>query len=162
MRVGVLSDTHDNLPLVEVAARFFREEGIHRVLHLGDVTSRAALAPLQAFDLTLVRGNNDRRLPNLPPVWAGELDGVPVAAVHGDDRPLLARLIASGEHRFVLHGHSHRASDTLVGTTRVVNPGALQRARVKSVVVLEPREGRVTFRQVTPRGVAPWSPSAGP
>lgn len=159
MPVGVLSDTHDNVALVEVAARFFRERGVRLVIHLGDVTHEATLEALRGFTHIVLRGNNDLSLAHLPISWEGTLDGVPVAATHGHDKALLHRLIASGAYRVVLHGHSHRARDERVGATRVVNPGALQRARVKSVALLAPREDRVSFFEVRPDGARPWRPA---
>jgi len=36
MKIGVISDTHDNLPLIEKAVKIFNEKGVKLVLHAGD------------------------------------------------------------------------------------------------------------------------------
>ncbi|HWG90953.1 MAG TPA: metallophosphoesterase [Candidatus Thermoplasmatota archaeon] len=160
MKVGILSDTHDNLPLVEAAARFFRDEGIERVLHLGDVTKPRSLEPLKGFRLTTVQGNNDGALPELPVSWAGEVGGVPVAATHGHLSDFLQELVASRRYAFVFRGHSHKAGVTREGETTVVNPGALHRAAVKSVCVLDTATRGLAFYAVEAHRVAPWTPPA--
>lgn len=59
MKLGVLSDTHDNVPLVHQAAAFLRREAPARILHLGDVTTPATVAAFAGLPVTFVRGNND-------------------------------------------------------------------------------------------------------
>ena len=60
-----------------------------------------------------------------------------MAVTHGDDGPLLRRLVDAQDHDYVLLGHSHVAGEQRVGRVRLVNPGALHRARVKTVALLD-------------------------
>jgi hypothetical protein len=53
------------------------------------------------------------------------LAGKRVFMIHGDQRSELEKRTASGDYDFVLHGHTHRFRDERVGSTRVINPGAL-------------------------------------
>lgn len=143
MKVGVISDTHDNIVLARVAADLFRERACERVLHLGDVTTRRVLAPFD--DPVVLRGNNDP--PSLGVAeWVDRVEGVRVGAYHGH---LPWR---GGEVDLLLHGHSHRRRNEVVGRTRIVNPGALHRAAVRTVAIVELPAMDVTFFEVTPEG----------
>ena len=57
--------------------------------------------------------------------WIEEIDGLRLAAMHGDDTRRLNALITSGVHNIVFRGHSHERLDTQIGSTRVINPGAI-------------------------------------
>jgi len=61
VKVGILSDSHDNRGAAEGALLLFRAEGVGMVLHLGDVCSPAVLAAYgdPAIPLRGVFGNND-------------------------------------------------------------------------------------------------------
>jgi predicted phosphodiesterase len=55
---------------------------------------------------------------------------------HGDRLSDLRRLGAL-EPDYLLFGHSHRPTDERRGPTRRINPGALHRAKVRTVAVLD-------------------------
>ena len=137
-RIGVLSDTHNNVAHLEAALERFRARGVQQLIHCGDVTSPLMLEKFQGFWVWLVRGNNDydwsgfrseaRRLGNI--TYCGKdadlnFDGHKVAACHGDDESLLSMLSRAGLHEWVFYGHSHRKDLDEVNRTRVLNPGAL-------------------------------------
>lgn len=159
MRVGLLSDTHDNLALVAQAADFLRAQAPDLVLHLGDVTEPETLRALAGLPVRVLLGNNDdaedlsdaARALGLPPPafeWEAELDGVHVAAHHGHLAPRLTR-----EPDVLLHGHTHRRRVAHQGRTLVVNPGALHRAATKTIAMLELPSMRVAFFRVDREGV---------
>ena len=60
-----------------------------------------------------------------------------LAFLHGDDLALLRDVERSGAYAFLFHGHTHVAGERASGPTRVVNPGALHRASVKSCLLLD-------------------------
>ncbi|MCD6495052.1 metallophosphoesterase family protein, partial [Candidatus Bipolaricaulota bacterium] len=39
MKIGIISDTHDNMPKIAAAVRLFNEEHIDLVVHAGDFIS---------------------------------------------------------------------------------------------------------------------------
>lgn len=162
--VGLVSDTHDALPLVEQAVAFFRDRAVHEVLHLGDITLPETVARFRGLPTRFVRGNNDvdpalreaLRREGFPPLdvsWSGVVEGVRVGATHGHLRQAMAGL--QPRVQVLLHGHSHRRRAERVGGTLVVNPGALFRAHVKTVALLELPEMRVSFYEVRADGVFP-------
>lgn len=150
MILGLVSDTHDNVPLCEPVAAFFRDRGAEMVFHLGDVTDPATLDPFEGLPLVVVRGNNDGE--PWPDTWQQPLAGLRVGATHGHHRGHLARLIQ--ECDIVLHGHTHRHRAQRDGRALVVNPGALHRATVHTCALLELPSKTVVFYRVEENGVS--------
>jgi putative phosphoesterase len=152
--VGVVGDTHDQTGLVEVVADVFREAGVERVVHAGDVVSPRTVEPLETFDLVVVEGNGDDRRGlraraeaegwTCTKVWRGTHEGESLAAVHGH-RPRKLEALLDEEPDWLFRGHNHRPRDETRGATRVVNPGALWRVRVPSAAVVDVEAGEVTF-----------------
>lgn len=151
MRIGLVSDTHDNLPLAIQAAALFRREGVERVFHLGDVTDPATLAPFEVFPLVVLQGNNDAE--PWPTSWREEIAGLRVGATHGHLRPLLRELTVGCD--VVLHGHTHQRRAERVGEALVVNPGALYRTPRPTVALLDLPGRELRFFQVDPDGTRP-------
>ena len=136
MQVGIVSDTHDNLTIVERAVETFERQGVDAVVHCGDVVAPFSAAPFDAdFDFYAVRGNNDGEWALASAVEAfgtylgemGELtfDGVDFAVYHGTSAPIVDALVDCGRYDYVLHGHTHEyAREERNGTVRI-NPGGI-------------------------------------
>jgi predicted phosphodiesterase len=58
--------------------------------------------------------------------------------------------VAEGAN-YLLHGHTHEPRDERIESTRVINPGALFRARRYTVALLEPEKDRLQFVDVGSR-----------
>ncbi len=157
MKIGVLSDSHENVGNLEIALAAYRGEGIIQVIHCGDMTTAATAHSLDGFEVVYVDGNMDQGLPDIYrtlrdlnshsvvlPTYEGVLEGVSIGVTHGDNENELRRLIDSGMHQYVFHGHTHRRRDDMQGTTRIYNPGALGglqfESRSYSIVDLETGE----------------------
>ena len=61
MLVGVVSDTHDNVPAVERAVEIFEGEGegVDAVIHCGDVIAPPVVGLFEGLEVHAVLGNND-------------------------------------------------------------------------------------------------------
>ena len=165
MKIGLLSDTHDNLKGARAAADFFSREGITTLLHCGDVCGPPVVEALEGFTVYFAQGNVDR-LPALglavealqgPGRLARYhelmLDGLRVALLHGHDGGLLHYLVDSGGYAYVFHGHTHRRADQQTGSTRVINPGALGglRRQSRSVCIVDLGTGAAQFAEIRPQ-----------
>jgi uncharacterized protein len=149
MRIGVLSDTHGRQRAAAAALRILRERGISTVLHCGDIDDTDTVQLFEGFAAHFVFGNCDWDHAGLRRAAAAigatlqepfghlELEGVKIAFLHGDDRRLLHDVEQSGAFDFLFYGHTHQAEEHRTGPTRVVNPGALHRARTKTFVILD-------------------------
>jgi putative phosphoesterase len=164
MKIGVLSDSHENVGNLEIALAAYRAEGIIQVIHCGDMTTAATARSLDGFEVVYVDGNMDQGLPEIYrtlrdlnshsvvlPTFEGELEGVSIGVTHGDDENELRRLIDSGKHRYVFHGHTHRRRDDTQGTTRIYNPGALGGLQFesRSYSILDPATGEITLIEIS-------------
>jgi len=137
MLIGLMSDTHNNRPGVRYALDIFDALGIEVIFHAGDLISAQILEEFSDFSLFLCFGNGDD--PLMIASKAGSvsekflcdemldlnLAGKRVFMIHGDYKTELEKRIASGDYDYVIHGHTHRYRDERVGSTRVINPGAL-------------------------------------
>ena len=66
-----------------------------------------------------------------------ELEGRRIGMQHGDDARSLRSLEQSGHYDLLFYGHTHLAEQHSTGPTLVVNPGALHRARTKSLALID-------------------------
>jgi len=165
MRIGLLSDPHADLRALGAALHLFRQAGIVQLLHCGDVCGPAVVEALDGFSVHVALGNMDRAPGLARAVEACQglgrlarchfllLDGVQVALLHGDDQGLLRRLVSSRRFAYVFHGHTHRRADRRVGSTRVINPGALggTRREPRSVCLLDLALGQARFVELSGR-----------
>ena len=172
MKVGLISDTHDNLPNLGAALEVLRAEGVRTILHCGDICGPEIIRTLvnppaevsdgtqsNGFDAWISQGNMDRHVGLARVVGEGfgrgrllwlqklTLGGYPLAMIHGDNDEVLRGLIASGEYAYVFHGHTHRRRDQVMGRTRVINPGALggMRRETRSFCILDLAAGKARF-----------------
>src|SRR5207244_11682389 len=73
-----------------------------------------------------------------------DVDGVKIAWLHGDDKRLMHQVEESGEFDYLFYGHTHVADERRTGDTRVINPGALHRARPKTLLILDVETAETT------------------
>ena len=61
MLIGLISDTHDNLPMIEKAVKRLNEEKVELVLHAGDYVAPFVIPKFKALNCKLIGvfGNND-------------------------------------------------------------------------------------------------------
>ncbi|MBF0163532.1 MAG: YfcE family phosphodiesterase [Magnetococcales bacterium] len=139
MKIGVISDSHDHLEHMARATARFRELGVTRILHAGDIVCPAMILSMAGFEVAAVFGNNDGERAGLMRAMTrihGRLEGefleldAPgglgrIALYHGTTSGLRDALIDSGGYRLVITGHTHRVVNERRGETLVLNPGSL-------------------------------------
>ena len=133
MRIGVVSDTHNQLRNVRRIVELFNAARVDRVVHTGDITQARTLEVLAGLEAPLVGvfGNNDEREPLRATARAAgiQLEEPPLSLAWHERRLLVvhdphflsgAQLAA---HDVVLHGHTHRPVHERRGGALVFNPG---------------------------------------
>ena len=160
MLIGILSDTHDRVDAMAAAMELLRARGAEFYVHCGDVGSERVIDHLAGVPAAFVFGNTDwdrtslsRYAEKLGVACHGafadlELGGKRVAVIHGDDFRLRQRLLAEQRHDYLFQGHTHVRADERVGRTRLINPGALHRAREKTVALLDTAADKVSHLAV--------------
>jgi len=136
MIIGLISDTHDRLPLIERAVKRLKEERVKLVLHAGDYISPFTAKPFANLDVPIIGvfGNNCAETETLRRVYSevgadlrGDFaevkeDGLRIALTHGHIKSEMDKAM-SGEYDVVVRGHSHRASIGEENGILVINPG---------------------------------------
>jgi len=143
LKIGVISDTHDNLAYAMRWAEFFKKENVDAVIHLGDNNSPFIFKNI--FDKFqgrgfAVLGNNDgdrlliSKLAGLfnikisEYIAVHEIDGMKFVLMHGFGSPEQTRMIVeslakSMNFSAVLYGHTHEPKVENQYGTLILNPG---------------------------------------
>ncbi len=132
MLIGIISDTHDNMPQIKRAVDLFNERKVEHVVHAGDFTSPFTFRILR--DLTCgftgIFGNNDGDKLLLQKMSRGrvfpqphifELEGRKIVLMH--EHHIADALADSGHYDIVIYGHTHKPEIRKVKNTLVINPG---------------------------------------
>ena len=134
MKIGVVSDTHNNLKNVGRIVELFNQCDVERVIHTGDITQAKTLDVLAHLRAPLwgVYGNNDQERESLTkavarhgfnfrdPPFEFELHGRDIVVVHD---PLDLDEHVNRRHALALHGHTHLHRYETRGGQVIFNPG---------------------------------------
>ena len=137
MIVGLLSDTHDRLPLIDEAVKRLNEMKVELVLHAGDYVSPFVAINFKHLKAPLIGvfGNNDGDRMTLKKKFAefgadirGRfafvlVDGLRIALLHGDETELMRSLLELESHDILVSGHTHEPKAYRKGRTLIINPG---------------------------------------
>ncbi len=138
-KIALISDSHDNLPVLRSALAEIRAAGAEVLLHLGDLCAPFVVNTLaEEFSgpIHLIMGNNDAD-GRLLQTMAGRhahvtlygvyteltVEGRTLALIHYPEPA--RRIAASGQLDLVAYGHNHQKHIEQVGDAWLVNPGEL-------------------------------------
>lgn len=161
MKLGIVSDTHDNLDKARKAVEFFEQQEVDKVIHCGDM-----VAPFTAelfdsdFDFHYVRGNNDGEW-NLKQtveefgnfynnIAELEIEGDRIAVYHGTEEEVVEGL-AARDYDYVFRGHTHEKNLREVEGTLVLNSGGIElpgQEEKLHVATVELKTGEVEFHRI--------------
>lgn len=135
MKIGIVSDTHNNLKNVREIVSLFNAARVERVIHTGDISQAKVMEVFAGLEAPLfgVYGNNDQgELESLdaaatdmgfhfiqPPLaleWAGKR----IVVVHD---PLELEPLDTTAFDVILHGHTHRLRIERNEHHLIFNPG---------------------------------------
>jgi putative phosphoesterase len=136
MIIGLISDTHDNLPYIKKAIKRLKKESVKLVLHAGDYISPFTARPYTELDVPLIGvfGNNCAETETLRKVYSEvggdisgyfkevEVESIKIALLHGHRKQDTDKAY-SGDYDVIVLGHSHRASIFIENDKLVINPG---------------------------------------
>lgn len=159
MRIGILSDNHGHPRTVERAFALLEEHGAEAFFHCGDVGGQDVLDLFVGRRIWFVWGNTDwpargvdeflnttgLAVPTVP--VRVTLAGRSIALCHGHEA-VFDRLRLSPDCDYLFHGHTHVRADARIGSCRVINPGALHRARPRTVATLDLQTDELAFHKV--------------
>jgi uncharacterized protein len=122
LRIGIISDTHDDIENVQRAIEIFNTEKVEYVIHAGDYIFPGIVIEFKKLNAKLigVLGNNNgekihllKNFLNIGGELKGEmgeieLDGISFGLYHGTDREIKEKLVSSQKYDIVICGHTHR------------------------------------------------------
>lgn len=136
MKIGIISDTHDDMYAIRKAVELFNEQGVTHVIHAGDLISPFTFEVFGDLSAQFIGiyGNNDGDLLLLREKSRGSIHPQPhVFTVHGKrvvvvhEPGIVEALADSGHFDLVVYGHLHEPEIRRVRDTLVVNPGKAAR-----------------------------------
>ena len=145
MKIGIISDTHDDITNTNKAINIFEENQVEIVIHAGDIISPPVIQEFYRLTQNGVKffgifGNNDGEkhgLKNafefiggklLGDVGKIEIDGLKFCIYHGQDLKRKEKIINSQKFDVFIYGHSHtrypkEEEPMVINNTIVLNPG---------------------------------------
>ena len=130
-KIGVISDSHDNMEAIKKAVEFFNENDVELVIHAGDIVSPFTADEFKKLncDMLLIYGNNDgdklylkERFLNIgefhPDPYSFELYGKKIVVTH---MPSIVDALAT-KYDIVIYGHTHK-KDLRKEKALILNPG---------------------------------------
>lgn len=156
MKIGILSDTHDQFERTENALQQLIKQGAQHIIHCGDLVSAEMVELLAQFPNTMFCfGNNDNEieLRNQAEISKVRCLGLgtllkiadkQIGVTHGHHMPTIRNLLKK-KPDYMLVGHAHQQRVEEKEGTTWVNPGALHRAKPRTCAILETQNGQVEF-----------------
>ncbi|MEM4556432.1 MAG: metallophosphoesterase [Sulfolobales archaeon] len=143
LKVMIVSDTHDNLLIIDRLTSYASKLDVGLLLHLGDYVSPFTLRKILNTNIRFlgIFGNNDGDKVLMlkvlgtsgelyePPVEVN-IDSLKVLMIHGyGSKELTERFVnslaLSNYYDLIMYGHTHSPKVEKVGRTVILNPGAL-------------------------------------
>ena len=157
--IGFISDSHGEWLRTRRAMKLLSGAECEKIIHLGDIEAHAVLDELAGHPVTIVFGNCDypTRLNDYAatlgldiqhPAGVVTVGETTIGFLHGHDFMKYEEYLSNPAIDIVAHGHSHEKRDEIVNNTRCINPGALHRAPVYTVAVLDTDSGILEFIEV--------------
>ena len=125
MLIGLVSDTHDNLPLIEKAVSFLNKKRVELVLHAGDFIAPFSLKPLAKLRCPWrgVFGNNDGEKEGLRKKSEGRIQAGPLEILQEGRKIILMHEFQEQEADILVFGHTHLPEIKKENNKLLINPG---------------------------------------
>jgi putative phosphoesterase len=135
MKIGIMADSHENMPKIAKAVEVFNKEGVSVVFHAGDIISAITEKEFKKLipKFIGVFGNNDAEEQLLRHAFSrfgGELhntcyvgcvENKKIVMFH--EPILIDELSKSSEVDIIIYGHTHKVDTRKVNNVLIINPG---------------------------------------
>ncbi len=141
-KIGIISDTHDNIKALDELLSRFEKYGVRSLIHAGDIIAPFTLKRIlvRNFDLSGVFGNNDGELLALSRIAKEsgasisqqplilEFSSTRMLVLHGtggtvETKRFVESLAKSGDYDVIVYGHTHELDVRRIGKVLIINPG---------------------------------------
>lgn len=134
MKLGVMSDSHENMQMIANAVNFFNKQGVDIVIHAGDIVSPITVNEFKNLKSRLIAiyGNNDGEKDLLRERFSGlghEIHPAPYEFTFAHRKILLfhephflKELFRCDSYDIIIYGHTHLV-DIQKDKALILNPG---------------------------------------
>jgi len=130
MKIGIISDSHDNLPKIEKAVKLFNKQKVGFVLHAGDFVAPFTILKLKTLrcDWRGIFGNNDGERTGLARISEGKIQEGPLRITLNNQKVTLVHDINTinpdaEDAALVVFGHTHKLQILKKDSKLLINPG---------------------------------------
>jgi putative phosphoesterase len=164
MKIGIMSDSHDNINNIKKAIQIFKEQEVEAILHAGDLISPFCVPLFEEFKgkFYLCAGNNlgDTLLLKTKVAEIGvyftevgeiELDNAKFALYHGTHESITTALFDSQNYDYIITGHTHHKDIKEKEKTILINPGETfgDLYGLATIAILDTRTRLVEFHELS-------------
>ena len=153
MKIGIISDTHDDIENVSEAIQIFNQNKVKYVIHAGDYIFPGIIKEFSKLNAKLIGvfGNNDGERNGILKSFIDingelkgeigeiEIDNIKFGIYHGTDKEIKERIIFSKKYDVFICGHTHKREPNNSGkierddnnnNTLILNPGSAHRKSI--------------------------------
>jgi putative phosphoesterase len=130
LKIGIFSDTHDNILKIKKTVNFFNKHKVGFVFHAGDFIAPFVIPKIQALhcDWRGVFGNNDGERNGLSKISRRKIQEAPLRITLAGRRITLVHELGAIDLKsekvdLVIFGHTHRPEVARQDDKILVNPG---------------------------------------
>jgi len=150
MKIGIISDSHDNMPNIYKVLDYFKIQKVQQLIHCGDVCAPSVMVEIAKNfpgQFHLVFGNVDGDREKMKEL----ADGLDNLTIHGEvgelniaDKKIAfchfpwqaEELAQTDKYDLVFYGHDHKAWEKQIGKTVLRNPGTLAGLFAKATIAV--------------------------
>ncbi|OPX30564.1 MAG: hypothetical protein B1H08_01360 [Candidatus Omnitrophica bacterium 4484_171] len=125
MKVGIISDTHDNMAKIKDMVSILNSRGVDFMLHAGDFIAPFSLGPFKDLKCGWagVFGNNDGERKGLLKKSEGRIKNPPYFMKLSSKTIILMHELKSLDADVLICGHTHQPEISRNGDKLIINPG---------------------------------------
>ena len=150
MEIGIIADTHDNVPKIVKAVKILNSRKVNFVIHCGDFIAPFSLIPFKGLncDWIGVFGNNDGEKKGLLAKSENRIKEAPYLLELEGIRIVITHEFKDSDADIILFGHSHEPS-VKRNSKLIINPGEvggwLQGKSSLAIVDLKSMEAEIIY-----------------
>jgi uncharacterized protein len=151
--IGIIADSHDNIPAIKKAVKLLNKTGVDLVIHAGDLIAPFTVREFEKLNCKFeaIFGNNDGERNGLRSAYKDlcklydfkeiNHNKKRIAVIHGTNEAIVDSIVKSEKYDIVIRGHSHKA-EIMERESLVINPGEVcgYVSGHKTIVLLDPKE----------------------
>ncbi len=126
MKIGIMADSHDNIPNIEKAVDIFNKAGIALMIHAGDFIAPFSINHINKLKSSYIGvfGNNDGEKNGLRAVSKDRIKDSPYTLEFGGKRICITHILTQSipDCDIIIFGHTHRPEVKKEGRL-FINPG---------------------------------------